>query len=68
MATTVILPGALCPKYTENEQFICRAVDGIRHENTKTRKKMTAVRDYELILWGIEATLYILLLGISKPL
>ena len=69
MVTMVILPGALCPKYTENEQFICRAVDGIRHEtHKKSCKTWTAVGDYELILWGIEAMLYILHLSVSKPL
>ena len=35
---------------------------------TKICKKWTAVGDYELILWGIEAMLYILHLGVSKPL
>ena len=30
-------------------------------------KNRVAVRDYELILWGIEATPYILHFSISKP-
>ena len=34
---------------------------------TKTCNKWTAVGDYELILWEIEAMLYILLLGMPKP-
>ncbi len=67
MATMGILPGALCPKYTENEQFICRAVDGIRHENTKTCNSWSTVRDYGPILWEIEAMHYILLVGMPKP-
>ena len=34
---------------------------------TNTCKKWTAVGDYELILWEIEAMHYILLLGMPKP-
>ena len=49
--------------YEIKAQFL----EDVSIETDSHSKNRVAVRDYELILWGIEATPYILHFSISKP-
>ena len=64
MVTTVILPVAMSSKHRPNEKLICQTILHILDSHSKNR---VAVRDYELRLWGIDATPRILHFSISKP-